>query len=122
MIDFIEQHRSMYGVESICKVLPIAPSTYHLQATHRRNPARRSERARRDEALVAEVKRVHADSFGGVYGADKVWRSLRREGREIARCTVERLMRREGLRGAVRGRAFTVTTRSDKPPQSALGG
>jgi len=73
---------------------------------------RRPHRAKRDDELRAEVQRVHHESPDGVYGADKVWRQLRRERRWVARCTVERLMRQEGLRGVVRGRAFTVTTRS----------
>lgn len=111
MIDFIDEHRGEYRVEPICAVLPIAPSTYHEQARRRRDPERRPHRAKRDERLRVEVRRVHRESLDGVYGADKVWRQLRRERQHVARCTVERLMRAEGLRGAVRGRAFTVTTR-----------
>ena len=111
MVRFVDEHRDEYGVEPICEVLPIAPSTYHEHARRRREPERRPYRTRRDDELRVEVRRVHHESLGGVYGADKVWRQLRREGRWIARCTVERLMRAEGLRGAVRGRAFTVTTK-----------
>jgi transposase InsO family protein len=111
MVDFVEEHRDEYGVEPICAVLPIAPSTYHEHARRRREPARRPRRAKREDELRVHVRRVHQQSLGGVYGADKVWRQLRREGHSVARCTVERLMRAEGLRGAVRGRAFTVTTR-----------
>lgn len=111
MVDFVEEHRDEYGVEPICAVLPIAPSTYHEHARRRREPARRPRRAKRDDELRVHVHRVHQQSLGGVYGADKVWRQLRREGHWVARCTVERLMRVEGLRGLVRGRAFTVTTR-----------
>ena len=112
MIAFIDDHRAAYGVEPICKVLPIAPSTYHERAAKRANPAKRSERAKRDEALQADIQRVFAGNFG-VYGARKVWRQLRREGREVARCTVERLMRTMGLQGAVRGKPVR-TTISDK--------
>lgn len=111
MVDFIDEHRREYGVEPICSVLPIAPSTYHEHLRRRREPERRPHRTKRDERLRVEVRRAHRESLGGVYGADKVWRQLRREGHHIARCTVERLMRAEGLRGAVRGQAFTVTTR-----------
>jgi transposase InsO family protein len=111
MIDFIDEHRGEYGVEPICDVLPIAPSTYHEHARRRRDPQRLPHRAKRDERLRVEVRRVHRESLDGVYGADKVWRQLRRERQYVARCTVERLMRAEGLRGAVRDRAFTVTTR-----------
>jgi transposase InsO family protein len=111
MVDFIDEQRGEYGVEPICDVLPIAPSTYHEHARRRRDPERLPHRAKRDERLRVEVRRVHRESLDGVYGADKVWRQLRRERQHVARCTVERLMRAEGLRGAVRGRAFTVTTR-----------
>jgi transposase InsO family protein len=110
MVDFIDEHRGDYGVEPICEVLPIAPSTYHEHARRRREPERRPHRAKRDDELRVEVRRVHHESHDGVYGADKVWRQLRREHRWVARCTVERLMRQEGLRGVVRGRALTVTT------------
>ena len=110
MIDFIDQHRATYGVEPICEVLPMSPSTYYEHAARKREPERRPERAKRDEALLPEVRRVHTASHGGVYGADKVWRQLRKEGHVVARCTVERLMRGAGLRGVTRGRAFTITT------------
>lgn len=120
MVDFIEDHRAVYGVEPICAVLPIAPSTYYEQRARRRDPERRPERAKRDERLQVEIRRVWQQSHDGVYGADKVWRQLGREGIAVARCTVERLMGAMGLRGAVRGRAFTVTTQADaaalRPP------
>jgi transposase InsO family protein len=112
MIGFIDDHRAIYGVEPICKVLPIAPSTYFDRAAKRANPEIRSDRAKRDEALRADIRRVYAENFE-VYGADKVWRQLRREGRGVARCTVERLMRILGLQGAVRGK-LVKTTISDK--------
>ena len=104
MIAFIDDHREAYGVEPICRVLPIAPSTYYEHVAKRANPERRSERARRDEALEADIRRVFAENFE-VYGARKVWRQLRREGRVVARCTVERLMRIIGLQGVIRGQA-----------------
>ena len=105
MVAFIDEHRAVYGVEPICKVLPIAPSTYYEHRARSRDLDRRSGRARCDEALRVEIQRVWKENFA-VYGAEKVWRQLCREGRDVARCTVERLMRARGLRGAVRGRAF----------------
>lgn len=111
MIAFIDDHRRVYGVEPICKVLPIAPSTYHAQRAVRRDPGRASARLRRDAVLSERIRRVFDDNFQ-VYGARKVWRQLRREGEDVARCTVERLMRAMGLQGAVRGRP-TKTTKSD---------
>ena len=108
MIAFIDKHRGVHGVEPICRLLPIAPSTYHAHAAARRNPSKRSARTRRDDGLRAEIVRVHTENFG-VYGARKVWRQLRREGVEVARCTVERLMRAMGLQGAVRGKRIRTT-------------
>jgi putative transposase len=118
MIAFIDDHREAYGVEPICKVLPIAPSTYHEHAARRADPTKRSARAKRDEALKAEIRRVFAANFA-VYGADKVWRQLRREGFDVARCTVERLMRGMGLRGVVRGKPVKTTV-SDKAAPGPL--
>lgn len=112
MVAFIDAHRAQYGVESICTVLPIAPATYYGHLAERRDPTRRSARARRDEALRAGIQRVFDANFQ-VYGRRKVWQQLRREGQRIARCTVERLMRAMDLRGAVRGRAWVTTTRPD---------
>jgi putative transposase len=112
MIAFIDEHREAYGVEPICRVLPIAPSTYHERVAQRRDPARMSARARRDSDLKPEVTRVFAENFA-VYGVRKVWRQMRREGFDVARCTVERLMRDLGLRGVIRGKPVR-TTISDK--------
>jgi putative transposase len=112
MIAFIDDHREAYGVEPICKVLPIAPSTYHEHAARHRDPARLSERAKRDEVLKREVQRVFDETFR-VYGVRKVRRQLKREGFEVARCTVARLMRALGLEGIVRGKTIR-TTMSDK--------
>jgi putative transposase len=114
MVVFIEEHRDEYGVEPICAVLPIAPSTYYERCTRRRDPERRPKRAKRDEWLRPEIQRVY-DENQMVYGAEKVWRQLLREGFEdVARCTVERLMREMGLKGVRRGRAFKVTTVPDE--------
>ena len=108
MIAFIDDHRAAYGVEPICKVLPIAPSTYHAHAARRIDPARLARRAKRDLVLTAEIRRVFEANFR-VYGVRKVWRQLGREGVGVARCTVARLMRQMGLQGAVRGREVRTT-------------
>jgi transposase InsO family protein len=105
---FIDEHRDAYGVEPICRVLPIAPSTYRAHAARRRNPDLASARDKRDRVLAPEVRRVFEENFS-VYGARKVWRQLRREGLDVARCTVERLMRSMGLHGAVRGKQVRTT-------------
>ena len=86
---FIDAHRAVHGVEPICEVWPIAPSTYRRYAARQADPTRRSARAQRDEHLCAPIQRVWEDHVQ-VYGADKVWRQLQREGVEVARCTVER--------------------------------
>jgi putative transposase len=112
MIGFIDTHREDHGIEPICKVLPIAPSTYHDHVAKRRDPSRLSVRAKNDEALKPEITRVFKENFE-VYGVRKVWRQLRREGRDVARCTVERLMQSMGLQGVIRGR-HARTTISDK--------
>ena len=109
MVAFIDDYRAEYGVEPICRVLPIAPSTYYAHKTWAADPSSRSARARREELLRVEIGRVWDQNFA-VYGAEKVWKQLRREGIRVARCTVARLMREMGLRGAVRGRAFKTTT------------
>jgi len=116
MCDLIDTHREKFGVEPICKVLPIAPATYYVHSARKRNPDLRPAREKRDEKLSIEVRRAHAESHDGTYGADKIWHQLRREGTPVARCTVERLMRKMSLRGVVRGRAFTITTTPDTSP------
>src|SRR5262245_23187210 len=103
MVAFIDQHRDTYGVEPICAVLPIAPSTYVLRKARHQDAAKRSARAQRDDELRAAIQRVW-DNNDRVYGPRKVWKQLRREGYRVARCTVERLMRDLGLQGVTRGR------------------
>ena len=115
MIAFVDAHRDAHGVEPICRLLAIAPSTYHAHVAARRDPSKRSARARRDAELRPEIARVQAENFG-VYGARKVWRQLRREGVAVARCTVERLMHAMGLRGAVRGKTVKTTVQSPAAP------
>jgi putative transposase len=112
MVAFIDAHRDVDRVESICAQLPIAPSTYYVHKAQQQDPTRRSARAQRDDELRGEIQRVWEANFR-VYGADKVWRQLGREAIVTARCTIERLMRAMGLRGATRGRAFTITTTSE---------
>ncbi len=112
MITFIDDHRGDHGVEPICKVLPIAPSTYHERAAKRLDPSKLSAMAKKDLALKPEINRVFTDNFE-VYGVRKVWRQLQREGLDVARCTVERLMRNMGLQGVIRGKPMR-TTFSDK--------
>jgi len=108
MVSFIDDHREAYGVEPICAELPIAPSTYYEHKARQADTSRLPERARRDAALSEVIDRVWRENRR-VYGARKVWRQLNREGIAVARCTVERLMRRMGLVGAVRGRKPRTT-------------
>ena len=114
-MDFIDKHRDTHGVEPICKVLQVAPSGYRRHAALVRDPQLRCARVRRDEMLAPQITRVwHANMQ--VYGADKVWRQLTREGATVARCTVERLMRRQGLRGVMRGKVIRTTISDSKAP------
>jgi len=115
MIAFIDDHRAVHGVEPICKVLPIAPSTYYAHKARQRNPQQRSARALRDEKLLPDVERVWRENFR-VYGVRKLWRQLRREGFDVARCTVERLMKRLGLRGVIRGKGMRTTVSDAHAP------
>ena len=112
MIAFIDDHRGAYGVEPICRVLKIAPSTYHAHDARRRRPNTAPPRVRRDAALSLQIRRVFDENFQ-VYGVRKVWRQLMREGEDVARCTVARLMKTMGLQGVIRGRRVR-TTISDK--------
>ncbi len=104
MVAFIDDHREQFGVEPICQVLPIAPSTYFRHKAEQRDPTRRSTRAQRDEVLRAIIRRIWTE-HRQVYGPRKVWRQMGREHLYAARCRVRRLMRDMGLSGAVRGRA-----------------
>jgi putative transposase len=119
MVAFIDDHREQFGVEPICRVLPIAPSTYFRHKAEQRDPTRRSTRAQRDDVLRAIIRRIW-NEHRQVYGPRKVWRQMGRENLYAARCRVRRLMREMGLSGAVRGRAWTTTTQSardvDPPP------
>lgn len=108
MVAFIDDHRAAYGVEPICAVVPIAPSTYYEQKARHADPRRLPARAQRDGRLRPEIQRVW-DANHQVYGAKKVWKQLTREGIPVARCTVARLMRHLGLRGVVRGHRCRTT-------------
>ena len=117
MVSFIDEHRDEYGVEPICSQLPIAPSTFYDQQAKRDDPDQRSARAKRDDVLCLDIQRVFEENFQ-VYGARKVWRQLNREDIEVARCTVERLMKRLGLEGVRRGRRCRTTipdTAAERP-------
>jgi transposase InsO family protein len=118
MIGFIDDYRGAYGVEPICRVLKIAPSTYHAHDARRRRPDTAPPRVQRDAALCVEIRRVFDQNFQ-VYGVRKVWRQLVREGEDVARCTVARLMRGMGLQGVIRGRRVR-TTISDKAASGPL--
>jgi len=112
---YIDQLRDIYGVEPICKVLQIAPSCYWRHAAQVREPALRSERAKNDEELIPQIQRVwHANMQ--VYGADKVWKQMNREGIAVASCTVERLMRRLGLRGVHHAKVVPTTAPGANAP------
>ena len=112
MTAFIDDHREACGVEPICKVLPIAPSTYYAYKAREADPALRSARAQSDEELRVEIQRVW-DENRCVYGPKKVWKQLKREGFTVARCTLARLMREMGLRGVTRGRRIRTTVPAD---------
>ena len=114
MIAFIETHREVFGVEPICRVLQIAPATFHRHAATARNPELASDRARQDAVDLEKIKAAHGKSRGR-YGARKVWHQLRRDGHDIARCTVERLMRLHGLQGVVRGQKKTTIPDPTQP-------
>jgi len=115
MIAFIDDHREAHGVEPICRVLAIAPSTYHAHAARRADPSKASGRSRHDAELREEIARVWRENFQ-VYGVRKVWRQLRREGIVVARCTVARLMAELGLAGAVRGKPVRTTRSNPAAP------
>ena len=114
MVAFIDEHRSEYGVEPICRQLPIAPSSYYEFKARELDPERLPFRFHHDAYLVPEIERVWEKSSKR-YGSKKVWKQLHREGKFVARCTVERLMRKEGLCGVRRGKKKVTTT----PDESA---
>jgi transposase InsO family protein len=112
---FIDRHRDTFGVEPICKVLQIAPSGYRRHAARQRHPALRCARDQRDAMLMPQILRVWEDNMQ-VYGADKVWRQMNREGVKVARCTIERLMNRLQIQGARRGKSVRTTVPDKAAP------
>ncbi len=108
MIAFIDDHRDKHAVEPFCDVLPIAPATYHDHLAKRADPARQSDRAKRDTELRPHIQRVF-DANWQVYGVRKVWRQLRREGFDVARCTVAKLMNAMDIQGVIRGKPHKTT-------------
>lgn len=118
MTAFVDEYREAYGVEPICAELPIVPSIYYEQKARQAEPSRLPERVRRDAVLCDEIERVWYESRRR-YGARKVWRQLHREDIEVARCTVERLMRRLGLVGVVRGQKPRTTIPDEAAAQPA---
>ena len=115
MISFVDAYRDEHGVEPICRVLAIAPSTYHAHAHRRENPQTAPARVKRDAQLMPEIRRIFDGNFQ-VYGVRKVWRQMKREGHDVARCTVARLMRRMGLQGVIRGRRVRTTVSDRAAP------
>jgi len=114
MISFVDAYRDQHGVEPICKVLPIAPSTYHAHVARRAEPETAPPRIKRDRLLSVEIKRVYEENYQ-VYGVRKVWRQLMREGHDVARCTVARLMKKMALRGVIRGGRVRTTVSASAP-------
>ncbi|WP_373288794.1 IS3 family transposase [Croceicoccus mobilis] len=115
VMSFIDTHREELGIEPICRELAIAPSSYHEHAARLADPTRRPARARRDDEIKEEIRRVHDNNFG-LYGSRKVWHQLRREGIAVAKCTVERLMRTMSLAGVRRGKTTVTTVSNPKAP------
>jgi putative transposase len=115
MIAFIEEHRDDLGVEPVCKVLPIARSTFHTHQAIVRKPDLASDRAKRDADPGPEIKRVWEEN-NEVYGIRKVWHQLQREGVSIARCTVARLMKRVDIQGVIRGKVNKTTVPDKSQP------
>jgi transposase InsO family protein len=113
MVNYIDHHRDEYGVEPICHVLPIAPSTYHRHKELACCPEKRSKRSRRDEQLSPEIQRVWQENHRN-YGARKVWKQMHRESIQVARCTVERLMNSLGIAGVRRGKRCVTTIPSEQ--------
>ncbi len=115
MYGCVDAHRATHGVEPICKALQIAPSGYWRHAAKRRDAAKRCDRAKRDEQLSPQIQRVW-DANRQVYGVDKVYKQMNREAIKVARCTVERLMRKLGLQGVRRGKSVRTTWPDPKAP------
>ena len=120
MIAFIDDHRAVHGVESICRGLQVAPSGYYARLAVRADPTKGSERQQTDAKLRPKIQKVWDDNWR-VYGVRKAWRQLCREGEDVARCTVARLMAGIGLRGVVRGKTVKTTIPNSSVPSSTTG-
>ncbi|EKU52011.1 HTH-like domain protein, partial [Acinetobacter nosocomialis] len=103
MVDFIHNNKALYGVEAICRILPISASTYYRTLDIAENPEHRAKRDLHDLHHAEQIKRIWKESSGR-YGVRKVWQQLKREGYVIARCTVARLMKKLGIQGVWRGK------------------
>ena len=112
MVDFIHNNKDLYGVDAICRILPIAPSTYYRTLDLCENPEHRAKRDLHDLHHAEEIKRIWKESSGR-YGVRKVWQKLKREGYIIARCTVARLMKKLGIQGVWRGKNKQTTRSRD---------
>ena len=112
MLDFIHAHKVHYGVEAICKILPIAASTYYRQCDLAKHPEKQLKRALHDQHYSEQIKRVWQESSGR-YGVRKVWQQLKQEGYSVARCTVERLMQQLDIQGVWRGKGKRTTRSRD---------
>ena len=117
MVQFIDENKPVYGITAICRVLPIAPSTYYRAKELESSPQKRSQRSQHDDFYLGEIIRIWQDSKCR-YGTRKVWQQLKSEGIHAARCTVERLMRQHGMQGIWRGRG-KITTKSRADQQRA---
>ena len=114
MVQFIDDYRGSYGVELICRVLPIAPSTYYRAKDLEDCPEKRSLRSQHDDYYLREIKRIWQDSKCR-YGARKVWQQMKADGLKVARCTIERLMKQYGMQGIWRGKGkITTNSRDDQ--------
>ena len=108
MTAFIDEQRTSHGIEPLCRQLPIAPSTYYEHKARQREPERHPARYQHDQWLKLEIQRVWDENMQ-VYGVRKVWRQRNRESIKVARCTVERLMNKPGIQGAIRGKKCWTT-------------
>ncbi len=115
MTAFIEEHRGQFGVEPMCRMLQIAQSTYYERRAIARDPDRASRRAKSDADLCIKIDAAWKDNRK-LYGARKIWHVLLRDSQDVARCTVERLMRRLGLKGVVRGKKVVTTNPDTSQP------
>jgi putative transposase len=115
VIDFMEDHHKDYGIEPMCEVLRIAPSTWYARKAKKADPEKRSKRAKADDAMSLKIRQVFEDNFG-VYGVRKVWHQLKRQGEDIGRDAVARLMKAMGLQGVIRGKPVRTTVQDKNNP------